>query len=115
MNRPAAGGSVRRRYKKDSRAAGVRGSYSAGSFSLFLRILPYSAASARAASAQDRICSAVLWLSIRAARSQEAPFVAFSRLEALEPAPLDAEVQKGTMVFPETSTPSSRVYRIFGA
>ncbi len=35
--------------------------------------------------------------------------VRFARLSALEPAPLDMEVQKGTMVFPETSMLSGRV------
>ena len=60
--------------------------------------------------------SGVLPLPIRFASSQTAvPSVSACRFRALEPAPLEAEVQKGTMVLPETSMPSSRVYRIRGA
>ena len=67
-------------------------------------------------SAQARMSSAVLPLSMRFTSRQAAVSpVSARRFSALEPAPLEPEVQNGRMVLPDTSMPSSSVYRIFGA
>ena len=66
--------------------------------------------------AHARISSAVLRLSIRVTSSHSAsPAETACRFFALEPAPLEAEVQNGITVLPPRSIPSTRVYRIFGA